>query len=224
MIDDSGEDEEGNRWLRIATIAVAVLVVVAMGFGVFTLVTQSAGKRRVVDTIALKLVAPPPPPPPPKVEPPPEPPKMLEQKIEPPVDKPIDQPKDQPPQGPLSLDAKGEAGGDSFGLGGKLGGSDFFGGGGTRFGHYAVLMQDQISKAMQRDDQLNGKKFRATVKVWISPSGKIERVEIIHTSGDRDIDGRIEQVIAEMATLPEAPPDDMPEPVIVRVGARPGIG
>jgi hypothetical protein len=175
----------------------------------------------VLDTVALQLV--PPPPPPPKEEPPP--PKMVEeQKIEPPVDKP-DAPKDAPPPGPLALDAKGGPGSDAFGLGGKIGGSDFLNdGGGTRFGHFAVLMQDQISQSLRRDDKLNIDKFRATIKVWLSRAGKIERVQMLHTSGDDNTDSRIVQVIDGMPTLPEAPPEDMPQPVIVRVGARSSVG
>ena len=107
--------------------AVAVLVFLAGAFGVYHVVTGDSPKKRVLDTVAIKLV---PPPPPPK-DPPPEPPKLVEQqKIEPPIDKPMDAPKDEPPPGPLALDAKGEAGNDAFGLGGKVGGADFMSGGG----------------------------------------------------------------------------------------------
>ena len=214
--------ETGWQRYRAAVITGAAAILAA--YGIYHVVTgDSTPRKRVLDTVELKLV---PPPPPPKVEPPPEPPKMVEeQKIEQPVDKPMDAPKDAPPPGPLALDAKGGAGSDAFGLGGKIGGSDYMGdGGGTRFGHFAVLMQDQISKSLRDDDKLNINKFRATLKVWLSNSGKIERVQVLHTTGDDTTDTRIVQVIDAMPTLPEAPPEDMPQPVIVRIGARSSVG
>ena len=213
-----------DKYRKYATPAIAAMVLLAAGFGIYSVVTGESPRRRVLETVAIKLV---PPPPPPKVEPPPEPPKMVEeQKIEPPVDKPMDSPKDEPPPGPLALDAKGEAGNDAFGLGGKQGGADFLdgGGGGTRFGHYATLMINSIQKSVHDDDKLADAKFRATLKVWLSDGGKIQRVELLHTSGNSTTDSRIEQVINAMPALPEAPPKDMPQPIVVRIGAQAGLG
>jgi hypothetical protein len=212
-----------SAWQRHRVAGITAVVALVAAFGVYHVVTgDTTQRKRVLDTVALQLV-PPPPPPPPKEEPPP--PKMVEeQKIEPPVDKP-DAPKDAPPPGPLALDAKGGPGSDSFGLGGKIGGSDFLdGGGGTRFGHFAVLMQDQISQSLRKDDKLDVRKFRATIKVWLSKVGKIDRVQMLHTTGDADTDSRIVQVIDGMPVLPETPPDDMPQPVIVRIGAASSVG
>lgn len=217
----AAQPQPGYRKYVLPAMAAAVLL--AGAFGIYHVVTGESPRKRVLETVAIKLV----PPPPPEVKPPPEPPKMVEeQKIEPPVDKPMDAPKDEPPPGPLALDAKGEAGSDAFGLGGKLGGADFLGsgGGGTRFGHFAILMQNSISKSIHDDEKLNAEKFRATVKVWLSDAGKIQRVQVLHTTGDVTTDNRIEQVIGAMPTLPEAPPKDMPQPIVVRIGARAGIG
>jgi protein TonB len=211
-------------WRRYSVPVIVAVIFLAAAFGIYKVASGGdTGKKRVIETIALKIV----PPPPPKVEPPPEPPKMVEeQKIQPPIDKPMDSPKDAPPPGPLALDSKGGPGSDAFGLGGKAGGSDFLGdgGGGTRFGHYAVLMQEQISRSLHSDDKLNADQFRATIKVWLSNSGKIERVAVLHTSGNSETDNRIEQVIAAMPALSEAPPTDMPQPVIVRIGAKSAAG
>jgi TonB family protein len=224
--------QDSRRRNYVAGIVVAVFL--GGAFYIVSVVTDdSAPKKRVVETIALKLV-PPPPPPPPKQEPPPEPPKMVEQKIEPPVDKPDDRPKDDaPPPGPLALDAQGSAGSDAFGLGARPGGTDFLigsnggggrGTGGNRFGHYASLMQDQIGRRLHQDDKLDISRFRATIRVWVSDAGKVEKVELSRTTGDDQLDQRIEQIIDTMPILPEAPPKEMPQPVIVRIGATPGLG
>jgi len=225
MIAIERDREEGPFWQRHRAAIVAAFLLAAVAYGIISVLNGGGSEhKRVVETIALKVI---PPPPPPKVEPPPEPPKMVEeQKIQPPVDKPLDTPKDAPPPGPLSLEGKGGPGNDAFGLGGKIGGSDFLdgAGGGTRFGHFAVLMQDRITKSLHDDEKLNADKFVATIKVWLTGSGKIERVEFLRTTGEAEIDNRIQQVITAMPELPEAPPKDMPQPVIIRIGARPGFG
>jgi protein TonB len=223
--------QERPTWRRYATAAAIVLVFLSAGYGVYRLVNgEATPRKRVMETIAMRLV-PPPPPPPPKQEPPPPPPKMVEQKIEPPIEKP-DAPKNEaPPEGPLALDAQGSGGGDAFGLAGKpggtpllLGGGNAGGGGGNGFVHYASLMQDQIGRRLRQDDKLNTNKFRATIKVWVSTGGKVDRVQVLRTTGDSRLDVLIEEVIGTMPSMPEAPPREMPQPVIVRIGAVPGVG
>ena len=194
--------------------------------------TTSAPRRRVMEVVSLKVIEPPPPPP--KVEPPPEPPKVIEEQIiEPPVDAPPDDspPQDAPPEGPLGVDVQGGGAGDSFGLQGRPGGRDLIGtprggggGGGNRFGRYATLIQSQIDKSLRADDMLEVAKFRATMRIWLTPSGSVEKVELVRTTGDNELDQRIAQVISTMPAIPEAPPNEMPQPVIVRIGATPGFG
>jgi len=208
-----------DKYRKYVTPAIAAMVLLAAGFGIYSVVSGESPRKRVLETVAIKLVQPPPP----KVEPPPEPPKIVEeQKIEPPVDKPMDSPKDEPPPGPLALDAKGEAGGDAFGLGGKQGGADFLGsgGGGTRFGHYATLVSGIIQKLAQQDEKIGNAKF--TFKIWVSETGRVQQTELLHTNGDPDVTSRIEQAIKALS-FPEGPPKDMP-PMIVRVEKRPGLG
>lgn len=220
---------QSSDWRRNYAVIVGIGLVFSGGaYAIYSVVSDGgAPKKRVMETIALKII--PPPPPPPAPPPPPPPPKLVEpQKIEPPIDKPDDRPKDEPQPGPLALDAQGGPGGDAFGLGGKPGGADFVlgggGGGGNRYGHYANLMQEQIGKRLRQDDQLDAARFRATIRVWLSPVGRVERVEVARTTGDGQLDDRIKQMIGTMPLLPEAPPQEMPQPVVVRIGATPGFG
>jgi hypothetical protein len=208
----------------------ALVILLSAGYGVFALITDnSSSKKRVVETVQLRLV---PPPPPPRVEPPPPPPKIVEQKIQPPANKPDDKPKEEkpeaPPPGPLALDAKGGPGSDAFGLAGKQGGADYLsgtiGGGpghGMRWASYSAMMQEHIGRRLHEDEELDVSKFRLTLQIWLTPAGKVDRVEILHTAGDARIDDRVRHDIATMSALSEAPSPEMPQPVIVRVGARP---
>jgi TonB family protein len=107
-----------------------------------------------------------------------------------------------------------------------LGGGNGGGGGpvGNGFGRYASLMQDQIARHLRQDDKLNTAKFRATIRVWLTNAGRVDRVQVLRTTGDNQLDRLIEQEIGTMPALPEAPPREMPQPVIVRIGALPGVG
>jgi hypothetical protein len=203
--------------------------VLLLGVGIWQLAPNRdrAPPRRVVDTVQLKLIPPPPPPPPPpKVEKPPEPPQAIEQpKVR--EDKPVEKPKerDEPPPQPLALDAKGGAGGDAFGLAGRPGGADYIGGGstsgGSRFGGYANLIQSQIQDALKKDERLRNGRYRISLSVWLSAAGKPERVALISTTGDQDIDERIQQALLAMPPMRDAPPRDLPQPVRLRIDARP---
>lgn len=209
---------------RGAIAAVIAIAFIGAGYGVYRFISSagSGANRHVMEVVTLKLIQPPPPPPPPPVQRPPEPPKMLAQPLD---QRPQDKPKaaDKPPL-PLALDAKAGPGSDSFGLGGRPGGSDLIGsnsgGGGSRFGWYANIVQDQILRALQKDDKLRISQYRITVSVWLSSTGRPDRVKLINSTGNAEVDSRIEQTLAAMPSLPDAPPKDMPQPVNLRIDAR----
>lgn len=214
----SNEKKPQKRDYRVA-IVVGVLLLAA-GYGIAHVIGGSeAPRKRVMDTVAIKIL---PPPPPPKTEPPPPPPKMVEPpKMQPPMDKPPDEPKpaDAPPPGPLALDAKGGAGSDGFGLGGKPGGADYTGsGGGSAVHRYGSMVGQQIKRWLAENEKLAGMKYRGEVKVWVTASGAISRVEILHGTGNQDTDSRLQQAIASTPAVPEAPPSDM-LPMIIRIDA-----
>ena len=193
------------------------VVVLAAGWGIaHYVVGDHSDRKRVIETVQIKIL---PPPPPPKVEPPPPPPKLVEQKIQPPVEK-LPKQVDEPPPGPLALDAKGGPGSDSFGLGGRPGGSDFLANGnGTRFGHYAVMIKNLVDRLVHDDEKLNEKNYSVSVRLHYSPAGKVDGVTLLHSTGDREIDERLRQVLASMPGLPEAPPSDMPS-INLRIKSR----
>jgi len=208
-----------KRDYRVALIV--GVVVLAASYGIASVISgDHTPRKRVMDTVALKLIAPPPPPP--KQEPPP-PPKLVEkQKIDPPIDKPeAPKPVDAPPPGPLALDAKGGAGSDSFGLGGKQGGADYAGGGGTRYGHYSILMQSQVKRALNDYQKLAGAKYHGTVRIHLTASGAIASVEVLRMTSDTDVNGLVQQALSTIS-FSEAPPADMPSTVVLTVGSSTG--
>jgi periplasmic protein TonB len=155
-----------------------------------------------------------------------EQPKMAEQEFK--EDKPVEKPKDEPakdakndePPGPLSLDAKATGPGDLFNLGGHPGGNPYGGGGGgSRWGWYASIVQSQIETALRSNDRTRNAVMQIQVRLWADSSGHVSRVQVSST-GYAELDSIIRNQVFSSLVLREPPPKDMPMPMIARVSAR----
>lgn len=186
--------------------------------------------RQVREITIVNITPPPPSPPPP---PPPEQ-KMIEQpkmaepefKEEKPVEKPQDEPvkdaKNDESPGPLSLDAKATGPGDLFNLGSKVGGNPYGGGGGggSRWGWYASIVQSQIESALRANNRTRSAVMQVQIRLWADATGRINRVQLVSSTGDAELDAIIRNEVLGSMTLREPPPRDMPMPMVTRVTAR----
>ena len=211
--------------------AVAVIALVLGGGAYFMTNHDDMPPPRQVRELTIVNVVPPPPPPPPPPQKLPEQkmieqPKMAEQEFK--EDKPVEKPKDEPPKdakndeppGPLSLDAKAAGPGDLFNLGGKPGGNPYGGGGGgSRWGWYASIVQSQIEAALRSNDRTRNAVMQIQVRLWADGSGHVSRVQVSST-GDSELDSIIRNQVFSSLVLREPPPKDMPMPMIARVSAR----
>ncbi|WP_346656103.1 TonB C-terminal domain-containing protein [Bradyrhizobium sp. dw_78] len=218
-----------NSYLRYgASIAV---IAVLLGGGVYLLMGHDdmPPPRQVRELTIVNIVPPPPPPPPQKL---PEQkmieqPKMAEQEFK--EDKPLEKPKDEPvkdaknnePPGPLSLDAKAVGPGDLFNLGGKPGGNPYGGGGGgSRFGWYASIVQSQIEAALRANSRTRNAVMQVQVRLWADGTGHVSRVQLVSSTGDAELDAVIRNDVLGGLMLREPPPKDMPMPLVARLTAR----
>ena len=218
-----------NSYLRYGT-AITVIALL-LGGGVYFLVGHDdLPPPRQVRELTIVNVVPPPPPPPPQKLPEQkmiEQPKMAEQELK--EDKPVEKPKDEPvkdakneePPGPLSLDAKATGPGDLFNLGGKPGGNPYGGGGGgSRWGWYASIVQSQIESALRGNSRTRNATMQLQIRLWADGSGRISRVQLVSSTGDAELDAAIRDDVLGSLTLREPPPKDMPMPMVTRVTAR----
>jgi protein TonB len=197
-----------------------VFLVSALGAGAFALVrgflhATPAQPKKLVQ--AIRVIRPPPPPdlPPP---PPPPPDEKVETEPEP---QPDPTPSNDPPPGEqLGLDAAGSAGGDAFGLLGHQGGRDLLASGGSAYTWYAGLLKNEIVDRLQADKQAREGDYTVIVRVWVRDDGTIERVRIAQSSGNRERDRAIEAAFARITRVSQAPPADMPQPIVLRIVSR----
>ena len=154
--------------------------------------------------------------------------KMLEQPLdEKPPEKPADEPvkdaKSEEPPGALALDAPATGPGDSFNLGSKVGGSPYGGrggGGGSRWGWYASIVQTQIEAAIRANERTKNAVMQLQFRIWADNTGRISRVELVNSSGSAEVDAAIRNDVIGRLTLREPPPNDMPMPINVRATGR----
>jgi protein TonB len=211
---------------------IAVLLAVVLAGGVISMFRSGSQEPKRVakkdQIITIQLPPPAPPPPPPTVIPPPPPPDKQEEMVkQEPVKEDEKPPDNKPPDAPPPLDlGPGVAGGTGPSLGGPGGGGNGQiggtgrGGSGSRFGWYAAKVQSSIKEALQHNSATRSATMNLTVRIWPDSTGRITRAELIGTTGNAAVDQALRNQILTGLQLPQAPPADMPTPIVMRIEAR----
>ena len=225
LIDEAIDDESSNSsvWMkRIAIALVLLLVVVGIGYGIKKLMSGGTVQKKQITTIKLIPDTPPPPPPPPPKEPP------KEQIKEQPKEIKIEQPKpaETPPAEQLKMEGAAGDGPSAFASGAvnneykggevKTIGSD----GGAKFSWYAGVVKSQIESALEKDTKLNVSQYKLVVTIWLKPNGEVEKLELSGSDASAEIQQAIKTALQNMPAIREAPPQDMPQPIKLRITAR----
>ena len=203
---------------RYFPVAAGGLIVVVVLAGLIWLINgilskKSTSKRQTVQIV--KLIRPPPLEQPP---PPPPPPDKVEQPI--PKDTPDVKPDQSPPDQPLGLDADASAGSDGFGLAARKGGQDLIGSAAGAFSAYTSFLRNSVLDALSDDARLRHTSYSVDIRVWLATDGRVERISVVQSSGNVELDGYIQQDLAHLARLSEAPPLEMPQPVKLKIVNR----
>ncbi len=185
--------------------------------------------HRKENVVSIVLPPPPPPPPPkieppkPKDEPPPDKQEMVEQE---PVKEDEQPPDNSPPEAPAGPDlGPGSVGGTGPSIGGGGGGTGKGGHrvGGSKFGWYAAKVQSSIKDALSRNSSTRSATMSLQVRIWPDSNGRIVRAQLVGSSGDPAVDQAIRNNVLTGLQLPQAPPSDMPTPIVLRINARKSI-
>jgi periplasmic protein TonB len=202
--------------LLVAAAVIGVVVVAGVFWLRGFLAQEVEPPKQVVQEVRIVR-----PPPPPETEPPPPPPP--EEQVD--VPEPQQQPdpvasNDPPPGNDLGLDAAGTGAGDGFGLVGRPGGRDLLATGGSTFSWYGGVIKDAIQQQLADDPRVRSGSYSVRIRIWVKRNGEIERANLVGSSGDRERDRAIEQVLARMTQLPQPPPADMPQPINLKIDSR----
>lgn len=198
-----------KTWIGSAAVFAAVIGFVYMVAN--AIMAPSPTQQKRVQQISLVM----PPPPPPPVEQPPEP--EIEEQVEAPEPDPIPE-ADAAPEQDLGVDSDATGGGDGFGLIARKGGRGLLDGG--PFGSYKGILASDIKAALDSDRRVRSRAYNLLLEIWIGKDGKIERVDLGGTTGDRALDNNLRQALADIGRVREVPPIEMPQPVKVRITSR----
>lgn len=209
-----------NRAQRIALLSVAF--VAAAGLSACDDAPSKPKKAAMVKI----LPDTPPPPPPPKVE---------EKKPEPKEDKPqqqLNQPKQVEAPQPQALKSD-EAAGDGPGNGMQSGAvsSDYAGGqigqgagealaNRFAFNNYANGLTRSLNDFLARDKDLKRRGYNVKVNVWLTADGRLERAELVGTTGDTDTDAALRTALGRFPGSSTPVPDKLPQPMRLLVTNR----
>jgi len=141
-----------------------------------------------------------------------------------------------PAAGPLALAAEGDGPGDAFNLAGNPGGRGLLsggglgdgtggnaqlgGGGGTgdRIAWYGTRLATELQDAFRKKKKLETAAARVELRVWVDETGRVGRLQLLHSTGDREWDDAIQSVVGTRVMAP--PSADIPMPLILRLTAR----
>ncbi|MDP3333253.1 MAG: cell envelope integrity protein TolA [Methylococcaceae bacterium] len=221
--------KKNYAWLRRLPVLLGIAFSLLIVLGVWFLKDnfhKPPQTKKVVQQITM-IQPPPPPPPPPEIKPPE--PEIKEEKIEEPIpDKepePAPEEANEPPAAELGLDANGTAGSDGFGLAARKGGRSILGGTpGSSILWYGGQIKRQVEDNLQNlltDTAAMKNGYSVIVNVWVGPDGRITRGELASGSGKADVDQAIRAALPKLrASIGKAPPDNMPQPVKIRLTSR----
>lgn len=209
-----------RRWLKI--IAVALIGLALIGLIAWVVMSQmggKSGKARKPPVVTLLPDKPPPPPPPPKEEKKPEP---KEDKKEVKVESPK-APVPQPAQNePLKMEGAAGDGNSAFGAGTV--GREYTGGTvgatGMQQGLYAGRLQRHLQEQLGRNRKLKESDYRVTLRIWLRRDGSVDKAELAQSTGSEALDDLLREALMQIGAMREAPPENMPQPIRIRVTAR----
>lgn len=216
-----------GRMLRIALSVLGVLLVLGlMVWGIRGLMGGKGETHKKPPKISLLPDRPPPPPPPPPKEKP-EPPKAEQKEIK------AEAPKEPQPQAqnePLKMEGAAGDGPSAFAagtvkneyIGGSSGGSGAIGGSRMQQGLFADRLQRHLQEELNRNRKLRETDYRVNLRLWIARDGTVQRAELAQSTGNADVDALLQQTLLQVAAMREAPPENLQQPIRIRVTARGG--
>ena len=112
----------------------------------------------------------------------------------------------------------------AFGLGSNRGGYAGSGNADKKvrspFGWYAAQVQGRIGTALQQNPDTRNSAFKVDVKIWANQIGRVTKAVLASSTGDTHLDNILQNDILTGLQLEQAPPSNMPMPIVLRISAR----
>lgn len=201
-------------------VPVGLLLVIAgllFGIGIYVLTRGDAPVAKAQLIQQITLVQPPPPPPPPPEEKIPEPEKIIEPVEEAVVQEDVqdvsEQPSPEPTSAPAGVNRAADVGSDSFHLAAGKGGGLFGTGGGG--GSWSSFVSTHVRRALREDPRTSTASGYIEVLLSIDLNGRFERAELQSSTGNKELDEAIRDVLSRLPPLSRGRPASIKSPLTV---------
>jgi periplasmic protein TonB len=77
-----------------------------------------------------------------------------------------------------------------------------------------------MEQALQRNKQLTEGQYKLVVTVWVKQNGDIEKLDVVQSDANPEIEQTVKAALNSMPAIREAPPEGMPQPIKLRITAR----
>jgi TonB family protein len=216
-----------QRWLRNLPLLIGIVLTLVIAVAVYFLqdkFQKPAQTKKQIQQITM-IQPPPPPPPPPEQKPPEAEPEKLPEPEPEKEPEPAPEQAEEPAGEELGVDADGSAGSDGFGLLGKKGGRGLLGGtGGSAILWYGGQVKRGLEEELQNklaDSNAGKAAYAVQLNIWIASDGSVSRIELSGPSGKPEVDQAIRAALPTMRfSLSKPPPENMPQPLKIRVTSR----
>lgn len=82
------------------------------------------------------------------------------------------------------------------------------------------MVQQQLEAAIRANPKTRNSVMQVQVRVWADRTGRVNRIVLVASTGNQEIDDAIRNEALAGLVLREPPPEDMPMPIITRITAR----
>jgi protein TonB len=89
-------------------------------------------------------------------------------------------------------------------------------------GLFTDRLQRHLQEELNRNRKLRETDYRVSLRLWLARNGTVQRAELAQSTGNVDVDALLQQALLQVAALREALPDNLQQPIRIRVTARGG--
>jgi TonB family protein len=114
----------------------------------------------------------------------------------------------------------GRGGNGGSGSGNGSGSNTIGGSRGGKYGWYASQVQTKLVEAFKSNPKTRTASLQTEIRIWLDASGRIMRAKLSDSSGDAALDSAIQNEVLTGFKFPDAPPEGMPMPIVMKFSAR----
>jgi hypothetical protein len=91
---------------------------------------------------------------------------------------------------------------------------------GDPYEYYAAQLQKQIEELLIEHEEIRVKAYSVIAHLWVAEDGGIVRAKLTSSTGDKNIDNTLVELLTSMTMLAQSPPEGMLQPVKLRISSR----